>query len=104
MSNAREYSWMTKDVLMKYTFVALCVLAAVSFLSWGIDSIILCLISVLVAVGIDYLLSKVPATRSSMNTMSAAVFGLVVALSYSMGVPTLLFRELLPLTAPMAYS
>jgi electron transport complex protein RnfD len=36
--------------------------------------------------------------------MSAAVFGLVVALSYSMGVPTLLFPELLPLTAPWAYA
>jgi electron transport complex protein RnfD len=104
MSNAKEYSWMTKDVLMKYTFGALCILAAVSFLSWGIDSIILCLISVLVAVGIDYLLSKVIATRSPQNTMSAAVFGLVVALSYSMGVPTLLFPELLPLTAPWAYA
>ena len=93
---------MTKDVLMKYIFVALCILAAVSFLSWGIESITLSLISVLVAVGIDCLFSKVTA-RTPLNTMSAAVFGLIVALSYSLGIPTPLFRELLPLTAPMAY-
>jgi Na+-translocating ferredoxin:NAD+ oxidoreductase RnfD subunit len=35
--------------------------------------------------------------------MSATVFGLVIALSYSLGIPTILYRELLPLTAPMAY-
>ena len=93
---------MTKDVLMKYTFVALCILAAVSFLAWGIESIILSLISVLVAVGIDFLFSKVTA-RTPLNTMPAAVFGLIVALSYSLGIPSQLYREVLPRTAPMAY-
>ena len=102
MSNPTEYSWMTKDVLMKYTFVALCILAAVSFLAWGIESIILSLISVLVAVGIDFLFSKVTA-RTPLNTMPAAVFGLIVALSYSLGIPSQLYREVLPRTAPMAY-
>jgi electron transport complex protein RnfD len=103
MSNPTEYSWMTKDVLMKYTFVALCILVAVSFLSWGIESIILSLISVLVAVAIDYLLSLVMKGKGPLNTMSAAVFGLIVALSYSLGIPSQLYREVLPLTAPMAY-
>jgi electron transport complex protein RnfD len=35
--------------------------------------------------------------------MSAAVFGLIVALSYSLGVPTLRSAELLPLQAPDAF-
>ena len=96
------YSWITKDVLMKYTLVSLCILVAVSFLSWGVESVVLALISVLVAVSIDYLASKITA-RSPLNTLSAAVFGLIVALSYSLGIPTELFREILPLTAPLAY-
>jgi electron transport complex protein RnfD len=94
---------MTKDVLMKYTFVALCILSAVSFLSWGITSVIVSAISVLVAVTLDYLLSLVMKGKGPLNTMSAAVLGLMVALSYSLGIPTPLFRELLPLTAPWAY-
>ena len=89
--------------MMKYTFVALCILAAVSFLSWGIESVILSVISVLVAVALDYLLLLVMRGKGPLNTMSAAVFGLIVALSYSLGIPTPLFRELLPLTAPRAY-
>jgi electron transport complex protein RnfD len=35
--------------------------------------------------------------------LSAVVFGLIVALSYSLGIPSELFREVLPLTAPVAY-
>ncbi|MDH5266598.1 MAG: RnfABCDGE type electron transport complex subunit D, partial [Candidatus Bathyarchaeota archaeon] len=50
---------MTKDLLMKYTFVALCIIAAVSYLSYGFDSIIISAISVLVAVTCDYLLSLI---------------------------------------------
>jgi len=103
MSNPAEYSWMTKDVLMKYTFVGLCILTAVSFVAWGIESIILSLISVLVAVALDYLLSLVMKGKGPLNTMSAAVFGLIVALSYSLGIPSQLYREVLPLTGPMAY-
>ncbi len=103
MSKSKDYSWMTKDVLMKYTLVALCSLAAVSFLSWGLTSVILCVISVSVAVALDYLLSLAMKGKGSLNTMSAAVFGLIVALSYSLGVPSTLYREILPLTAPMAY-
>jgi len=94
---------MTKDLLMKYTFVALCILAAVSYLSWGITSIVLSAISVLVAVALDYLLSLVMKEKGPLNTMSAAVFGLIVALSYTLGIPSPLYVEVLPLTAPMAY-
>lgn len=93
----------TKDLIMKYTFVALCILAAVSFLSWGVTSIILSVISVLVAVSLDYLLSLVMKGKGPLNTMSAAVFGLIVALSYSLGIPSPFFREILPLSAPMVY-
>ncbi len=76
---------MAKDLLMKYTFCALCILVAVSFISFGFDSIIIAVISVLVAVACDYLLSLVMGKKGPLNTMSAAVFGLIVALSYSLG-------------------
>ncbi len=102
MSKVKEYSAMTKDRLMIYTFVALLVLVGVSFVSFGETSLILAAIAVLVAVGIDFLLAKV-ATDSQLNIMSAAVFGLIVALSYSLGLPTMRTIEALPLLAPDAY-
>jgi hypothetical protein len=106
MSKPKEYSFMTKDKLMTYTFVALLVLVGVSFISFGITSLILSAISVLVAVGIDFLLYKV-AADSPLNTMSAGVFGLIVALSYTLGVPGMASVSpdayLLPLEAPNAY-
>jgi electron transport complex protein RnfD len=86
MSKLKEYSAMTKDRLMLYTFVALLVLVGVSYLSWGVTPLIISAIAVLVAVGIDLLIAKV-AEDSQLNTMSAAVFGLIVALSYSLGLP-----------------
>ena len=102
MSKVKEYSVMTKDRLMTYTFVALLVLVGVSAISFGITSLIVAAIAVLVAVGIDLLLAKV-AVDSQINIMSAAVFGLIVALSYSLGLPTMRTIEALPLTAPDAY-
>ncbi|MCK4885446.1 RnfABCDGE type electron transport complex subunit D, partial [Candidatus Bathyarchaeota archaeon] len=78
---------MTKDLVMKYTFVALSVIAAVSFFAYGFDSIIISVISVLVAIACDYLLSLIMGERGPLNTMSAAVFGLIVAMSYSLGLP-----------------
>ena len=77
---------MTKDELMTYTFFALLALTAVSALSFGITSLVVAAVSVLVAVAIDYLSSKVT-SKSQLNTMSSAVFGLIVALSYSLGLP-----------------
>jgi electron transport complex protein RnfD len=102
MSKPKEYSWMTKDKLMTYTFIALAILTAISVFSFGYPAIIVALISVGVALGIDYLLAKVTAD-SPLNLMSAAVFGLIVALSYSLGLPTMHVTEVLPLEAPQAY-
>jgi electron transport complex protein RnfD len=102
MSKPKEYSWMTKDKLMTYTFVALLILAVLSYISFGVESLIVALISVGVAVGIDFLLSKV-AVDSQLNIMSAAVFGLIVALSYTLGRPTMATIEVLPLQPPGAY-
>lgn len=102
MSKVKEYAAMTKDKLMTYTFVALLVLVGVSYLSWGITSLIISAIAVLIAIGIDYLLYKV-AVDSPLNTMSAAVFGLIVALSYSLGIPSMYSEQILPLMAPEAY-
>lgn len=102
MSKTREYSIVNKDRLMLYTFVALLVLVGVSFLSFGLTSLIAAAIAVLVAVGIDLLISKVASDAES-NIMSAAVFGLIVALSYSLGLPTMRTIEALALEAPDAY-
>jgi len=80
MVKVKEYAEMTKDKLMLYTFVALLVLVGVSYLSFGLTSLIMAAIAVLVAVGIDLFISKVAADAKP-NMMSAAVFGLIVALS-----------------------
>ena len=103
MSKLKEYSWMTKNKLMTYTFVALVILAGVSAISFWPTSIIISVIAVAVAVALDYLLSKVMKTKGPVNMMSAAVFGLIVALSYSLGLPARNTIDLLPLTAPQAY-
>ncbi len=87
MSKPKEYSWMTKDKLMTYTAIALAVLVGLSVLSFGYTSLIVALISVAVAIGIDALISKV-AADAQLNIMSATVFGLVVACSYTLGLPT----------------
>jgi electron transport complex protein RnfD len=81
---------MTKDLLMKYTLLALFVIAFLSYLVFGFDSLLVSLISVGVAVGCDFLLSMVMGSKGPKNTMSAAVFGLIVALSYSLGEPELM--------------
>ncbi|MGB9693965.1 MAG: RnfABCDGE type electron transport complex subunit D [Fervidobacterium sp.] len=103
MSKPKEYSWMTKNKLMTYTFVALVMLAAVSAISWWSTSIIVSIVAVVVAVTLDYLLSLVMKNRGSLNTLSAAVFGLIVALSYSLGIPAMHSIEALPLQASDAY-
>jgi len=79
---------MTKDKLMTYTAIALAVLVGISVLSFGYNSIIVALVAVAVAVGIDALFYKV-AADSPLNTLSAVVFGLIVACSYTMGLPTI---------------
>ncbi len=103
MSKPKEYSWMTKDKLMLYTFIALAILAGVSAISFWPTGIVISVISVAVAVAIDFGLSKVMKEKGCQNTMSAAVFGLIIALSYSLGLPTKNTVEILPLSAPEAY-
>ena len=95
---------MTKDKLMLYTFIALLVLVGVSFFSFGITSLIMTAIAVLIAVGIDALIYKT-ASDSPLNTMSAAVFGLIVALSYTLGLPQMRAGnpEAIPILAPDVY-
>ena len=100
MPKPKEFSIMTKDRLMTYTFVALIVLAAISYLSFGLDSLIVALITVGVAVAVDLLLHKV-AADSPLNIMSAAVFGLIVALSYTLGLPAMGAGATYPLVATM---
>jgi Na+-translocating ferredoxin:NAD+ oxidoreductase subunit D len=103
MSKLKEYSWMTKNKLMTYTFVALVILAGISAISFWPTSIIISVIAVAIAVSLDYLLSKAMKAKGPINTMSAAVFGLIVALSYSLGLPARNTIDLLPLTSPQAY-
>jgi electron transport complex protein RnfD len=103
MSKLKEYSWMTKNKLMTYTFIALLILAGVSAISFWPTSIVISLIAVLIAVALDFLLSRGMKNRGPINTMSAAVFGLIVALSYSLGLPSRNTVEILPLAAPQAY-
>lgn len=113
MSKAKEYSWMTKDKLMLYTFAALAVLAAITAAVWwpisckdwslGLTLIVNCIIAVAVAVILDYILALVMKERGPVNTMSAAVFGMIVALSYSLGIPAMAMVEVLPLAAPEAF-
>lgn len=101
---------MSKDRLLQYTFVALLILVGVSALSWWPTSIIVSIVAVVVAVALDYLLSLGMKNRGPLNTMSAAVFGLIVALSYTLATPSSPLiasyadmPELLPMEAPMAY-
>src|SRR5208283_4724086 len=103
MSKLKEYSWMTKNRLMTYTFIALVILTVVSAISYWPTSIIDSVIAVAIAVVLDYLLSRVMKAKGPMNTMSAAVFGLIVAQIYSLGLPSSATVEILPLTAPQAY-
>ncbi|MEM2911427.1 MAG: RnfABCDGE type electron transport complex subunit D [Candidatus Bathyarchaeia archaeon] len=113
MSKPKEYSWMTKDKLMSYTLIALAILAAVTVALWwpvtyagwslGLTFAIACIIAVVVSVALDYLLSLLMKDKGPLNTMSAAVFGLIVAHSYSLGIPAMFTVEVLPLVAPQAF-
>ena len=76
---------MTKDLLMQYTLIALFFIALLSYYIYGLESLVICLISVGVALGCDILMSMVMGSKGSSNKMSAIVFGLIVALSYSLG-------------------
>ena len=104
---------MSKNRLMLYTFIALLIIELVTIVMWwpvttpsgwslGLTLAICSLIAVGIAVGADALIAKL-AVDSEFNTMSAAVFGLIVTLSYSLGVPGMAMSEVMPLQAPDAF-
>jgi len=103
---------MSKNRMMQYTFIALLIITAVSAILWwpvisptskqittfklanvwqmhlGLIVVINALIAIGVAVGADALI-HVLRPSIKLNTWSAAVFGLIVTLSYTLGVPSL---------------
>jgi electron transport complex protein RnfD len=123
---------MSKTRIMQYTFAALLVITVVSAVLWwavpcptdaqlttystlksvwqmplGAILLINALIAIGVAVGIDVLLHKVVSDSES-NLWSSAVFGLIVTLSFSLGVPAMAMGtgDVMPvatLTAPNAF-
>jgi Na+-translocating ferredoxin:NAD+ oxidoreductase subunit D len=116
MSKPKEYSWMTKNKLMTYTFFALLILTIITAAIWsqettpskwnlGLTLAINAIISVGIAVGLDAFLHKV-AVDSPLNLMSAAVFGLIVTDCYVLGVPSMTTPgfELFPLEAPQCFA
>jgi electron transport complex protein RnfD len=94
---------MSKNRLMLYTFVALVLLVGVSVISWWPTSVIIAVIAVTLAVALDFGMAKILKAKGPVNTMSAAVFGLIVALSYTLGVPNSKVNDVIALTAPNAY-
>ena len=113
MSKPKEYSWMTKDKLMTYTFFSLLILTIVTAALWsmektpskwnlGVTLAINAVIAVGIAVGVDAFLYKMTAD-SPLNLLSAAVFGLIVTDCYSLGVPLMNTVELFPLEAPQCF-
>ena len=79
---------MTKDLLMKYTFIALVIIAVTSVPAFGISALFIILISLAVAVICDYLMSAA-SKRFPRDIPSSAVAGMIVALSFSSGIPAL---------------
>ncbi len=118
---------MSKTRLMTYTFAALMAITIITAVLWwpvmaptegqisalGLTNAMamplgaIVLLNALIAVGIavlsDFIIGKV-AADSEINTMSAAVFGLIVTLSYSIGLPQMAqANDIMPidtLTAP----
>jgi Na+-translocating ferredoxin:NAD+ oxidoreductase RnfD subunit len=118
---------MSKTRLMTYTFAALMAITVITAILWwpvttptegqiaaysltgamvlplGAIVLLNALIAIGVAVGADLIIGKL-AADSEVNTMSAAVFALIVTLSYSLGVPGMAYGgELIPvetLSAP----
>ena len=121
---------MSKKRLMQYTFIALLIITIITAILWwpvtsptnaqitslslkgvwqlplGLIVLINALIAIGVAVGMDAVLHKV-AYDSELNTWSAAVFGLIVTLSFSLGVPSMAqgadAMPITALTAPNAF-
>jgi len=114
MSKPIEYSSMTKDKLMTYTFGALLIITVITAVLWsaektpngwnlGVTLALNAIIAVGIAVGLDALLHLVTAD-SPLNLMSAAVFGLIVTDIYVLGIPSMATVELFPLEAPQCFA
>ncbi len=121
---------MSKTRLMQYTFAALLAITVVTAILWWpvmcptstqitslslknvwalpLGSLVLinALIAIGVAVGIDALFHKL-VSDSELNLWSSAVFGLIVTLSFSLGIPSMAkATDVMPidtLTAPNAF-
>jgi electron transport complex protein RnfD len=104
---------MSKNRLMQYTFFALIAVTVVSATLWsqtttvsgwnlGLTVGICAVLAVGIAVGVDLLIGKIT-SDSEVNTWSAAVFGLIVTLSYSLGTPSMNTEIGLPVEAPLAF-
>ncbi len=78
---------MTKDLLMKYTLIALCILAGSAIITFREAALIMTVISVAVALTCEYIVFLVSRRRSPLDLYSSAVAGIIVALSFSSGVP-----------------
>lgn len=88
---------------MIYTLIALSILVGISAISWWPTSVIIAAIAVALAIALDFAIGKVIKAKAPINTLSAAVFGLIVALSYSLGVPNSKVNDVLALKPPDAY-
>jgi len=105
--------------MMKITFVALLIITAISAAIWsqvtvknsvadtsgwnlGLTVVICALIAVGVAVGTDFLMAKF-VSDCELNTWSAAVFGMIVVDSYTLGLPTMNLSMGPPVEAPAAF-
>ena len=78
---------MTKDLLMKYTLIALCIIAATAIIAFGIPSLIMTIIVVTVALISDYSVYLVLKKKGLLDIYSSAVAGIIVALSFSSEIP-----------------
>ena len=79
-------SALTKDRLMIYVFIALCLPAAASVWVNGFDALSVILVSVFVAIGAHVLISLVVKREELSHPFSAMVTGMIVALSYGFSV------------------
>ena len=104
---------MSKNRLMQYTFFALLAVTVVSAALWsqtttvsgwnlGLTVGICAVLAVGIAVGVDLLIGKIT-SDSEVNTWSAAVFGLIVTLCYTLGTPSMNTEIGLPVEAPLAF-
>lgn len=78
---------MTKDLLMKYTLVALLIISVTSVVAFGTPALIMILTAVIVALLCDYLVSPIFGEKAPLDVYSSAVAGMIVALSFSHGIP-----------------